>query len=66
MPNDFPRAEILSFFSKEENWPSKPSDDMYATNKLLVQYCVNEIAKLAGTDEMYVSPLAPVGMIRKI
>ncbi len=31
---------------------------MYAISKLLIQYCVNEIAKLAiGPDGMYVIPI---------
>ncbi len=47
-PEHFPQDNILAYFSKKENWPKS---GMYATSKLLEQYCVREIAKLAvGLD----------------
>jgi NAD(P)-dependent dehydrogenase (short-subunit alcohol dehydrogenase family) len=39
----WPKDDVLQWLSKEENWPC----NMYATAKLLEQYVVNEIAKLA-------------------
>jgi NAD(P)-dependent dehydrogenase (short-subunit alcohol dehydrogenase family) len=46
---DFPKEDVLGFFSKKENWPK--GDGMYAVSKLLEQYVVNEIAKMSvGPD----------------
>lgn len=47
----FPPQDVLSFFSKEENFPG---GQMYPVSKLLEQYVVNELAKLAvGPDGKY-------------
>ncbi|KAH6722202.1 hypothetical protein BKA61DRAFT_729578 [Leptodontidium sp. MPI-SDFR-AT-0119] len=65
-PGKFPQKDIFTFFNKEENWP-KGKPDMYSVSKLLVQYCVNEIAKLAvdrdGTVQVIVNPTCP-GMVK--
>ena len=46
----WPQKDILSFFNKEENRPPG-FNGMYGTSKLLEQYVVNELAKLAiGKD----------------
>jgi len=46
----WPQKDILRFFSKEENRPPG-FNGMYGTSKLLEQYVVNELAKLAvGKD----------------
>jgi NAD(P)-dependent dehydrogenase (short-subunit alcohol dehydrogenase family) len=48
----FPKQDVLGYFSKEENYPG---GDMYPFSKLLQQYVVNELAKLAvGPDGTYV------------
>lgn len=61
--DQWPQANVLEYFSKSENWPK---GGMYATSKLLEQYVVREIAKLAvGSDgkvEVVVNPMCP-GMI---
>lgn len=41
----WPQEDVLGYFSKEENWSTDPT--MYAVSKLLEQYVVNELAKLA-------------------
>lgn len=56
----FPKEDILGFFSKEENFPGS---QMYPVSKLLQQYVVNELAKLAvGPDGRYVC-IVPIPMI---
>ena len=46
--DSWPQSDVLNFLSKSENWPQ---NGMYPSSKLLEQYVVNEIAKLAvGTD----------------
>ena len=54
----FPQQDVLGFFNKEENFPG---GQIYAVSKLLEQYVVNELAKLAvGPDGTYVyTPLSP-------
>jgi len=50
--NRFPEQNVLKYLSKEENFPG---GDMYPFSKLLQQYVVNELAKLAvGPDGTYV------------
>ena len=46
---EFPKKDVLVFFSKKENFPK--SDGMYAVSKLLEQYVVREITKMSvGSD----------------
>lgn len=46
----WPQKDVFEYFNQKENWPS---GGMYATSKLLEQYIVIEIAKLAcGSDGM--------------
>jgi NAD(P)-dependent dehydrogenase (short-subunit alcohol dehydrogenase family) len=56
----WPKADVLGHLSKSENWPQ---GGMYATSKLLEQYVVNEIAKLAvgsdGKPQVIVNPMCP-------
>lgn len=53
----FPQQNILEFFSQEENFPG---GQMYSISKLLEQYVVNELAKLAvGPDGTYVQSPSP-------
>jgi NAD(P)-dependent dehydrogenase (short-subunit alcohol dehydrogenase family) len=58
--DEWPQGDVLGYLSKEENWPRK---GMYASSKLLTQYVVNEIAKLAvgdeGKVEVIVNPICP-------
>lgn len=50
----WPQQQIPQYFSQEKNWPSG-NPDMYAVSKLLEQYIVREIEKLAlGKDGRYV------------
>ncbi|KAG0646351.1 Short chain dehydrogenase atnD [Hyphodiscus hymeniophilus] len=60
----WPQNDVLGFFSKPQNWPK---GGMYGTSKLLEQYVVNEIAKLAvgkdGKAEVIVNPMCP-GMVK--
>ncbi|KAL2073339.1 hypothetical protein VTL71DRAFT_10663 [Oculimacula yallundae] len=61
-----PEKAIFAFYTKEENWPTG-NPNMYAISKLLIQYCVNEISKLAvdasGTVQVIVNPMCP-GMVK--
>ncbi|CZR53256.1 related to alcohol dehydrogenase homolog Bli-4 [Phialocephala subalpina] len=63
-PGKFPQQDILTYWNKAENFNK---GTMYAINKLLVQYCVREIAKLAvspdGTPQVIVNPMCP-GMVK--
>ncbi|KIN05564.1 hypothetical protein OIDMADRAFT_112401 [Oidiodendron maius Zn] len=56
----FPQQNILEFFSQEENFPG---GQMYPISKLLEQYIVNELAKLAvgpdGTPQAIVNSMCP-------
>ncbi|KAK0107279.1 hypothetical protein ONS95_003979 [Cadophora gregata] len=65
-PGKWPQKDFFTYFSREENWP-KGSPNMYSISKLLIQYCVNEIAKLAvdkdGTVQTVVNPMCP-GMVK--
>lgn len=58
--DQWPQTDVLAFFSKAEHWPK---GGMYATSKLLEQYVVREIAKLAvgsdGKPEVVVNPMCP-------
>jgi NAD(P)-dependent dehydrogenase (short-subunit alcohol dehydrogenase family) len=48
----FPEKDVLEYFNKEENFPGPNS---YPYSKLMQQYVVNELAKLAvGPDGRYV------------
>jgi NAD(P)-dependent dehydrogenase (short-subunit alcohol dehydrogenase family) len=60
----FPQQDVLGFFSKEENFPG---GQMYQISKLLEQYVVNELAKLAvGPDGTYVQPLLSAEYIQTL
>ncbi|KAI0837309.1 NAD(P)-binding protein [Hypoxylon sp. FL0890] len=52
---------ILRHFNKLENWPG--ADGMYATTKLMVQYAVSELAKMAfgpgGRPEVIINAMCP-------
>ncbi|KAH7356822.1 hypothetical protein BKA65DRAFT_215551 [Rhexocercosporidium sp. MPI-PUGE-AT-0058] len=65
-PGKFPQKDIFTFFNQEENWP-KGRPDMYAISKLLIQYCVLEISKLAvdrdGNVQVIVNPTCP-GLVK--
>ncbi|PVH84573.1 NAD(P)-binding protein [Cadophora sp. DSE1049] len=65
-PGKWPQKDFFTYFSQEENWP-KGTPNMYAISKLLIQYCVNEISKLAvdpnGTVQAIVNPMCP-GMVK--
>lgn len=56
----WPKEGVLAFLSKSENWPK---GGMYGPSKLLEQYVVNEIAKLAvgsdGQPHVIVNPMCP-------
>jgi NAD(P)-dependent dehydrogenase (short-subunit alcohol dehydrogenase family) len=56
----WPKEDVLGYLSKEENWPK---GGMYGPSKLLEQYVVNEIAKLAvgsdGKPRVIVNPMCP-------
>ena len=58
--NGWPKDDVLGFLSKESNWPK---GGMYGPSKLLEQYVVNEIAKLAvgsdGKSKVIVNPMCP-------
>ena len=58
--DEWPREDVLGYLSKKENWPK---GGMYGSSKLLEQYVVNEIAKLAvgsgGQPEVIVNPMCP-------
>ena len=58
--NGWPKDDVLGFLSKESNWPK---GGMYGPSKLLEQYAVNEIAKLAvgsdGKPKVIVNPMCP-------
>jgi hypothetical protein len=41
----WPKENVIKYWSKKENWKNGQAN--YATSKLLEQYAVNEIAKLA-------------------
>ncbi|KAF8863526.1 short-chain dehydrogenase/reductase family protein-like protein [Acephala macrosclerotiorum] len=60
----FPQDNILTYWNKSENFNKST---MYSINKLLVQYCVREIAKLAtgpdGIPKVIVNPMCP-GMVK--
>ncbi|RAL64053.1 hypothetical protein DID88_003241 [Monilinia fructigena] len=62
---NWPKDNVLKYWSSKENWKSGQSD--YALSKLLQQYAVNEIAKLAlGTNErpeIIVNSICP-GMVK--
>jgi hypothetical protein len=48
----FPESDVLGFFSKEENYLI---GGIYPVNKLIEQYIVNKITKLAiGLDRRYI------------
>ncbi|KAI1456126.1 NAD(P)-binding protein [Annulohypoxylon moriforme] len=51
----------LEYFSKPENWPG--ASMMYATTKLLAQYGVNELVKMAlgsdGSPEVIINTMCP-------
>lgn len=53
---NWPKDNVFQHFSKEENWPTKPN--MYSLSKLLVQYCIREIAKLTE-DKVVVNSICP-------
>ncbi|KAH8687838.1 hypothetical protein BGZ60DRAFT_17409 [Tricladium varicosporioides] len=57
---DWPKENVLHHFSKKENWPTNPN--MYSLSKLLVQYCIREIAGLAE-DKVVVNSICP-GMVK--
>ena len=63
--NNWPKEDILGYLSKPENWPK---GGMYGPSKLLEQYVVNEIAKLAvgsdGKPEVIVNPMCPGKSLR--
>jgi NAD(P)-dependent dehydrogenase (short-subunit alcohol dehydrogenase family) len=56
----WPKDDVLGYLSKEQNWPK---GGMYGPSKLLEQYVVNEIAKLAvesdGQPQVIVNPMCP-------
>jgi NAD(P)-dependent dehydrogenase (short-subunit alcohol dehydrogenase family) len=56
----WPKEDVLGYLSKSENWPK---GGMYGPSKLLEQYVVNEIAKLAvgsdGKPQVIVNPMCP-------
>jgi len=60
----WPKDNVLGYLSKEENVPKA---GMYSTSKLLEQYVVNEIAKLAvgsdGKPQVIINPMCP-GMVK--
>jgi len=62
----FPQHDIFTYFNKADNFP-KGTSGMYAINKLLVQYCIREISKLAvgpdGAPQVIVNPMCP-GMVK--
>ncbi|RYO75460.1 hypothetical protein DL766_002547 [Monosporascus sp. MC13-8B] len=46
---------ILAHLNKEGNWPSRPLNPMYGLSKLLLEYSIREICRLAlGFDGEYV------------
>jgi NAD(P)-dependent dehydrogenase (short-subunit alcohol dehydrogenase family) len=55
-----PKKDILSFYSKPENYP-KPKIDIYYISKLLLQYCVREVAEMATNTKtnVVVNPVCP-------
>ncbi|KAA8565042.1 hypothetical protein EYC84_010805 [Monilinia fructicola] len=63
--SNWPKDNVLKYWSLKENWKSGQSG--YALSKLLQQYAVNEIAKLAlGTNErpeVIVNSICP-GMVK--
>lgn len=53
--SNWPKDNVLRYWSMKENW--KGGQGGYAVTKLLQQYAVNEIAKLAlKTDGKYAIP----------
>ncbi|KAI0900940.1 NAD(P)-binding protein [Annulohypoxylon nitens] len=52
---------LLEHFSKPENWPG--ASNMYATTKLMAQYAVNELVKMAlgpdGRPEVIINTMCP-------
>ncbi|KAI1210315.1 NAD(P)-binding protein [Annulohypoxylon truncatum] len=54
-------TSLLEHFSKPENWPG--SSMMYATTKLMAQYAVNELVKMAlgpdGHPEVIINTMCP-------
>ncbi|KAJ9132604.1 NAD(P)-binding protein [Pleurostoma richardsiae] len=54
---------ILAHLNKEENWPNRPIDAMYAISKLLLEYAIREICRLAlgpgGEPDVIVSSVCP-------
>ncbi|KAF7953145.1 hypothetical protein EAE96_006362 [Botrytis aclada] len=61
----WPKDNVLKYWSAKENW--KGGQDAYAIAKLLQQYAVNEIAKLAlsadGKHNVIVNSICP-GMVK--
>ncbi|EPE27322.1 NAD(P)-binding Rossmann-fold containing protein [Glarea lozoyensis ATCC 20868] len=56
-----PQTDVLGFYSKPENFPTGKVD-IYYISKLLLQYCVREVAALAE-GKVVVNPLCP-GMVK--
>ncbi|PQE21035.1 short-chain dehydrogenase reductase family protein [Rutstroemia sp. NJR-2017a WRK4] len=60
----WPKENVIKYWSKKENWKNGQAN--YATSKLLEQYAVNEIAKLAcdadGSPRVIVNSICP-GMV---
>ncbi|KAI1769625.1 NAD(P)-binding protein [Hypoxylon sp. FL1150] len=54
-------GSVLQYFNKPENWPG--ADSMYAVTKLMAQYAVDELTKLAlgpdGRPEVIVNAMCP-------
>ncbi|CCD44252.1 hypothetical protein ACHAO1_004544 [Botrytis cinerea] len=63
--SDWPKNNVLKYWSTKENWKGGQSN--YALTKLLQQYAVNEIAKLAlstdGKPKVIVNSICP-GMVK--
>ena len=58
--NGWPQEDVVKYWNEKENWQKKGGQGMYGVSKLLVQYCMGEIAKLAkGEDGKYASPTTP-------
>ncbi|KAL3422437.1 short-chain dehydrogenase [Phlyctema vagabunda] len=65
---NFPTKDVLSYYSKKENYPkAPPRDPMYGISKLLEHYVVNEIAKIAlgsdGSPQVIVNTICP-GLVK--
>ncbi|KUJ18121.1 NAD(P)-binding protein [Mollisia scopiformis] len=65
-PPNFPQTNILTHYNTPQNYP-KGTSGIYPINKLLTQYCIREISKLAlgpdGTPQVIVNPMCP-GMVK--